>query len=222
VHARYDPHVVPAPDDIKAEAIAMLKSGRTPADVYAHVVGRGVDATTAKATVDELIALKRQADAQDPQRMRQEAKWMFVNATPVADVVAYFTSNGVPETYAAEEAERILAVVRTMRPCQGCGAPSESAELTMDAYGRTMCRGCVARGQIVLANNRATVSRLGTTPLVADVITSMQDTAHETRPPCRWCVAYATLHISQLRQDARLNYPIVTKWVCGRCWRVVD
>jgi ribosomal protein S27AE len=217
--------------DPKAEAIALLKEGRPAGEVHAQLVARGVAPDAAGTLVNELLALKQQADAataqaaaRDPKRLRQEAKWMFVRGATLADVVAYFASLGVDEVYARPEAERLQAIARSMRPCPRCGGPTEPSEMTMDLGGNTICKSCSLRDDIRHSEARgvaSTLESLGMTPLLVDAVESLSMDAATARPVCQACHLASGVHISAYDAEVRIRYSVATRWICGQCGRPI-
>jgi hypothetical protein len=132
-------------DDLRSAAIEMMKHGAPPEQVHAHLVAQGAPEGEVHAFVSELVRLKREAEARDPARLREQAKWMFVRGASVDDVVRAFEAAGVAAKHARPEAERILAVVRTLRPCQRCGTPIAPSEALFDPQGRSICVVCHSR-----------------------------------------------------------------------------
>src|SRR5688572_943601 len=99
---------------LQDEAVAMMKHGSPPGAVYARLVAQGMTDNEARALVDGLVALKQQAAALDPKRLREEAIWMFWNGATADDVVRHFVTVGVAEEHARPEVDRILVAVSKM------------------------------------------------------------------------------------------------------------
>ena len=147
-------------DDQRARAIDMLKEGHPPEAVHAHLVAQGAANDEVYALVSELVRLKSEATARDPARLREEAKWMLVRGGTVDDVVAAFGAAGVAEEHARPEAARLLALVRTMRPCARCQMPVTPAETIFDTMGRSICARCHTRDEIARSEQRGIISEM--------------------------------------------------------------
>ncbi len=210
--------------DPRTEAVALLKEGRSGEAVYTQMVARGVAPDAAQALVSELLALKQQADARDPKRLRQEGKWMFVRGATVDQVATYFVGLGVEEAYARPEAERLHAIALSMRPCRRCGGPTEPSEMTMDLQGNAICKSCHLRDDIVHSEARgvaSTFESLGMTPLLVDAVESLATSPAAARPVCPACNLASGVHISAYDSDVRLRYSVATRWICGQCGRPI-
>ncbi len=147
-------------EEQRALAIEMLKDGRPPEAVHARIVELGGTNDEVYAFVSELVRLKSEAAARDPARLREEAKWILIRGGTVEDVIAAFGAVGVAAEHARPEAERMLAIVRTMRPCTRCGAPMLPNEVMFDIAGNTICPSCYTRAEILVSEQRGAAAEM--------------------------------------------------------------
>jgi hypothetical protein len=208
-------------DDHRSTAIEMMKHGAPPEQVHAQLVAQGAPEAEVHAFVSELVRLKREAEARDPARLREQAKWMFVRGASVDDVVRAFEAVGVAAEHARPEAERILAVVRTMRPCQRCGTPIAPSEALFDPQGRSICVVCHSRDEISRSEQRGVLSAfesIGMSPLITLAASGVVESSTVAAPAalCAYCHASAMVHVSALAPAQAAAYPGAS-WVCPRC-----
>ncbi len=214
-------------------AIDMLKDGHPPEAVHARLVELGGANDEVYAFVSELVRLKSEAAARDPARLREEAKWILLRGGTVEDVVAAFAAVGVAGEHARPEAERILARVRTMRPCARCQMPMTPTETIFDTMGRSICLRCHTRDEIARSEQRGMLSEMESFGLggpfigmaVGAIVQHTQappDTAYPTGPSapagpmCPSCRASALVSTSTLPP----HHPASSSgalWVCFRC-----
>jgi hypothetical protein len=218
--------------ETRDDAIQLLKSGRAPDDVYAHLVAAGADQAEADALVGELIALKRQADAMDPARLREDAKWMLARGASEDDVVRHFVGAGIAEEHARPEAARIADAVRRMRPCQRCGTLVQPGRMLFDTAGRSICQDCHTRDEIVRSEVRGIASTMESIGLLGGVggmliaSTVANSVVNNTtapppqaqRPFCPHCRVPSGMHISEVDPRMRAQLHAGWSWVCGSCW----
>jgi hypothetical protein len=188
-------------DEQRAAAIDMLKNGRTPEAVHVRLLelgGGGNDEIY--AFVSELVRLKNEAAARDPARLREEGKWILLRGGTVEHVIAAFAAVGVAEEHSRPEAEKLLALVRTMRPCERCRMPVLPKDVMFDTAGRSICPSCHTRDEIVRSEQRGIVSELESvgmvSPLLGFALSTMVEHSQASAPP---------------------PAPIMTGGVCARC-----
>jgi hypothetical protein len=140
---------------LQAEAVEMLKNGHAPGAVFAHLCRRGVPSEESNACVAELVALKAQADARDPKRLREDATRMLFQGAPIDYVVGYFASLGIAEEHARPEVMRLAEAAKSMVPCQTCTSPMSPKEAFFDAQGNQVCKKCNSRNDLSVAQQRA-------------------------------------------------------------------
>lgn len=133
----------------------MLKNGHVPGAVHGYLVRAGAPFEESQALVHELLALKAQAEARDPARLREEAARMLMQGAPHEHVLQYFASVGIAEEHARLEIERIAEAVKSMVPCQTCGRPVAPREAFFDAQGNQVCKKCNVRNELGAAQERA-------------------------------------------------------------------
>jgi hypothetical protein len=148
----------------RARAVDMMKQGAPPDAVWHDLVGSGLDGAQATQLVDQLLALKRAADACDPQRLRAEVLEMFWRGAPSEAALHHLLSAGIAEEHARPEVDRLFAEhqrrLATMRPCDRCRKPMDPAQTYFDIVGNQVCRGCHANDQIADGARRVEEARL--------------------------------------------------------------
>jgi hypothetical protein len=154
----------PFDPNLTQTAVRMMRQGYADEDVIGYLVQLGADAGVARALVDHLIALKRQAEALDPQRLRAEVAAMIAEGADYEDALGHLTSLGIAEQHARPEIDRLFAAhaqrVASMRPCDRCGTPTVPSEFYFDRVGNQVCAGCHAENEVRAAEDRAEDARL--------------------------------------------------------------
>ncbi len=214
---------------LRERAIVALKAGHTPDQAHAALVGEGENPDDVRAVLMELIALQQQAAAQDPKRLRGEAIWMYAHGSSIEDVVQHFVRTGIAPEFARPEAERMLAVFRTMRPCQRCGTPTSPAELVFDPSGFSICNTCNLRDDITRSEYRGMVRTLetfgalggGVAVLAAAAALDGNVPTGTTQPFCPRCQQSSGVHVSVIDPATRAGLDPRFQWVCSRCWQGV-
>jgi hypothetical protein len=217
---------MPVDAALRDEAVSMMKEHRLPDTVYAHLVSRGVDINEAHALVTELVALKQKADALDPNRLREEAKWMLFRGANVEDAVAHFVRAGIAEEHARPEIVRILALVKRLRPCQRCGAPVAPEEMVFDLRGLSVCNRCNLQDEIGRSEQRgiaSTLESVGMSPMFAEAASGLAQSFEPqvTRPVCAHCRIPSGVHVSALLPEVRARIDPRASWLCGQCGQVI-
>jgi hypothetical protein len=216
---------------LRTRAIELMKEGHTADDLHVRFVAEGEDPEAVRGVLTELVALQHQAAAMDPERLRGEAKWMFLRGASVDDVVMHFVRVGVPEEHARPEAERVRAKVQKMRPCQRCGTPTDPEQFFMDLSGFSICNGCNLRDEIGRSEQRGIARDIETIggfggfggalvgSLVADAIAADAHGFHgqTSRPFCAHCKQPTGVHVSQIDPNVRARLQAACEWVCGQC-----
>jgi hypothetical protein len=216
-------------EEQRALAIGMMRDGHPPEAVHAHLVELGGANDEVYAFVSDLVRLKSEAAARDPARLREEAKWILLRGGTVEDVVAAFGAVGVAPEHARPEAERMLALVRTMRPCQRCRAPMLPNEVMFDIGGNSICARCHSRDEILRSEQRGIVSEMENiglvSPLMGLAIATMVERSQAPAyaapevpagPVCPTCRAPALVSTSTLPP----HHPASTsgaRWICRHC-----
>lgn len=199
----------------------MMKAGHHPASVFAQLRARGVADLDARAYVDQLVALKQQAAAMDPTRLREEAKWMLWQGAPAEQVVERFKSLGIAEEHARPEVERILASLRTMRACDRCRMPMAPEETFLDTSGASVCRRCHARNEIHASERRVfegALEMVTGSPLIGNALGNMYDTSRpDIAPYCGRCRMATGIHVNALDPPRRASIPPGWTFVCNTC-----
>jgi hypothetical protein len=216
-------------DELRAIAIGMMKDGRPPEAVHARLCEMGGTNDEVYAFVSDLVRLKNEAAARDPARLREEAKWILLRGGTVEDVVTAFGAVGVAAEHARPEAERMLALVRTMSPCMRCRAPMMPNEVMFDTGGNRICPRCHTRDEIVRSEQRGIVSEMENlgmvSPLMGLAIATMVERSQAPAyaapevpagPVCPRCRAPALVATSTLPP----HHPAASSgaaWVCRSC-----
>lgn len=207
--------------DFSDDAVNMMKNGAPPYVVYQHLVGNGVHDHEARALIDRLVMQKQQAEALDPNRLRDEAKWMLAQGAPLEHVVQHFVRAGIVEAHARPEAERLAAIVRSSQPCDGCRMPVLPNESFFDRLGRQVCKRCNSLNEIGDAQRRSFDNTLEAVGIPAWAIQAANSQAYqfeqELAPYCRHCNAYSGAHVNTLPPVHRASVPHGWTYVCGRC-----
>lgn len=196
----------------------MLKQGAHPGTIHQHLVARGMSDADARGVIDELLALKRQAEASDPERLREEAKWMLMQGRTVEQVVQRFAAAGIAEEHARPEAERLLALVRRMQPCERCQSPMLVSEAFFDPAGRRVCRTCHGRDEVGASERRALASDLEELGVPAVMLSPMRGVhgPEASVPVCPRC-RVPGVHPSAVHPEARRQIHPAWSFVCPRC-----
>ena len=154
----------PADPNLMTHAVEMMKRGVAPDAVWQHLVQLGADADQARALVQQLVALKAQADAQDPKRLLEGAAAMIRQGAPPEVALHHLTSAGIAEEHARPEIDRLLAAhwqrVASMRPCARCATPMVLSESYFDPLGNQVCDGCHRQDEINAGDQRVEDARL--------------------------------------------------------------
>ena len=74
---------------LRERAVVLMKEGRTADEIQTLFVWEGHDAAEVHAIVAELARLRREAEAMDPVRLRNEAQWMLARGASVDDLVDF-------------------------------------------------------------------------------------------------------------------------------------
>jgi len=220
---------MPITDEQRTTAIDMMKNERPPEAVHARLVEMGASNDEVYAFVSDLVRLKNEAAARDPARLREEAKWILIRGGTVEDVVAAFGAVGVASEHARPEAERMLALVRTMRPCMRCRSPMMPTEVMFDTGGNSICPRCHTRDEIVRSEQRGIVSEMENlgmvSPLMGLAIASMVERSQAppiappefpAGPPCPQCRAPTLVSTSTLPPH-HAAAASGARWVCRSC-----
>jgi hypothetical protein len=205
---------------VEAEAIEWMKAGAAPSVVYDRLLARGVADSDARAIIDKLIVLKRQAEAMDPARLREEAKWMLFRGAPIEHVVAHFTAMGITPEHARPEAERIAAAVRQMVPCQRCASPVLAEEAFFDPQGRRVCKRCNTMDTIDAGERRVVenvLEMVGLPAIAAQSMSGAQNAAYRQAPWCARCQRASGVHVNALPPQYRAQVHPGWLYVCGFC-----
>lgn len=213
---------------LRTRAIELLKEGHSADDLHWRFVGEGENPEEVRAVLTELVALQHQAAAMDPKRLRGEAKWMLLRGASIDDVVAHFVRVGVAEAPAREEAAKLQAAVRAMRPCQRCGTPTEPSELVMDTGGFSICGGCNLRDEIGRSEQRGMARELemvgalgggvGGMLLASAVSESLANHSPSTQAPfCARCRQPSGVHVRAFAPADRQRLDPTAEWACRLC-----
>lgn len=224
---------------LRDRAILLLKDGRGADELRVLFVAEGNDPHEVHAVLTELVALQRQAVAEstfaaraaavDPNRLRADAQWIFTQGGDVNAIVAHFVGNGVPEVHARPEAERLVAIFRTFRPCQRCGTPTAPRSFVMDLNGLSICPGCNLRDGINASNARAVANELeavagmsiaGSLAALA-VDLAAPPPVGSTSPWCATCRAQTGVHVNVAPPAVRARLDPRWQWICRQCWRPI-
>jgi len=217
---------------LRARAIELMKQGHTADSLHEFFVAEGAHPEEVRGVLTELVALQHQAAAMDPERLRGEARWMFLRGASVDDVVMHFVRVGVPEEHARPEAARVLAIVQKMKPCQRCGTPTDPASFYMDLSGFSICNTCNLQDEIGRSEQRGVardlemiggVGGIGGMLAVSMVADAMAASAeghhgHTSTPFCGQCRTPSGIHVSRVDAVTRARLDPRSQWVCGRCW----
>lgn len=162
----------PSEADLTNEAVALMKRGAAPDAVCGHLVQRGADPGRARALVERLLELKRQAESADPKRLLQHAAEMIAQGAPPEAALQHLTAAGIAEVHARPEIERLFAAHRqrlaSMKPCTRCGTLMAPADAYFDRLGNEVCDRCHAEDEIGASEQRVEDARLaaaGVSPL---------------------------------------------------------
>lgn len=200
----------------------MMKQGAHPHVVFGHLVTYGVDQHAARALVDQLVAFKMQADALEPNRLREEVKWMLVQGATEAQATAHLVHRGVAEEHARPEVQRLAREVAESAPCDGCRMPTPKTEVWFDRHGRQLCRRCHAVDELGTAKRRvveSTLENLGVSPFAVQMASAASYSRDASAVPyCARCDAYSGTAVAGLRPAERARAPHGYTHVCGRCW----
>ncbi|HEY8077783.1 MAG TPA: hypothetical protein VIF62_26840 [Labilithrix sp.] len=213
---------------IRPRAIDLLKQGQTPEAVHVQLVSEGADPEEVRAVLTDLVALLHQAAAMDPERLRGEAKWLFLRGAPVEETARHFVRVGVEENAARAEAERLYASFSKLRPCQRCGELTDPSVFVLDLGGFSICRGCNLRDEIGRSEQRGVAREmeaigvlgggLGGAIVASIAANAMTPSgAITTRPFCGRCRQPWGVHVSTVAPAARVHLDPSASWVCGQC-----
>ena len=213
---------MPVDPKLQEEAVAMMKTGVPPAAVFDRLVASGVELEEARGFVDQLVAFKRQADALDPTRLRNEAIWLFWQGAPKIAVVEHFVKTGVALEHAQPQADRIEIEVRAMRPCDRCRKPMQPAEAYFDASGRQICKACNSLVEIGNAERRVIEGALEMVGVPAFAINAAGSIPYDYQdtpspPYCAACRTYSGIHVNALHPANRAQIRPGWTFVCSRC-----
>ena len=154
----------PIDANLTNEAVALMKRGLAPDAVWARLVEIGADATGARALVDRLVELKRQAEASDPKRLLQQAAAMIAEGAPAEAALHHLTSAGIAAEHAHPEIDRLFAAhqqrLASMRPCDRCGTRVAPSDTYFDRLGNQVCGRCNAEDEIGASEQRVEDARL--------------------------------------------------------------
>ncbi|HEY2369105.1 MAG TPA: hypothetical protein VGH87_22065 [Polyangiaceae bacterium] len=209
-----------------------MKDGRSADELRVLFVAEGNDPHEVRAVLAELAALQRQAAytaAIDPNRLRADAQWIFSQGGGIDAIVAHFVQNGIAEIHARPEAERLVAIFQTLRPCQRCGTPSPPESFVMDVNGLSICRSCNLRDGINASQSRAIASDLeaiggfGLASTVAGAIATAVATPQPVgaSPWCATCRAQTGVHVNVAPYEVRARLDPRWQWICRQCWRPI-
>jgi hypothetical protein len=213
---------------LRPRAIALLKEGQTPEAVHVQLVSEGANPEEVQSVLTELVALLHQAAAMHPERLRGEAKWLYVRGAPMEEVVRHFVRVGVDEAAARAEAERLYATFQKLRACQRCGELTDPSEFVLDLGGFSICRACNLRDEIGRSEQRGIardVEMVGALGGVGGVLVAslaanaMANSGGQvtTRPFCGRCRQPWGVHVSTVAPAARAHVDPSAAWVCGQC-----
>ena len=215
---------------LRNRAIDLMREGHTADALHPRFVSEGEDPEEVRAVLTELVALQHQAAAMDPERLRGEARWMFLRGAPIEDVVAHFVRVGVPEEHARPEAARVLEAVRKMQPCQRCGTPTDRADLYMDLSGFSICKSCNLHDEIGRSEQRGLARDLEAiggfgglggglaVSMIADAVSAgANNHGHTSQPFCGRCRKPSGVHVSQLDANLRARIDPKAEWACLHC-----
>lgn len=200
-----------------------LKQSLPPETVIAFLVSRGAGDHEARQTVAELCEQKRRADALDPKRLREEAKWMLWRGATVDHVVAHFVSLGIAEEPARAEAEKIFVAVQRMRPCERCTSPVAPGESFFDPAGRQVCKRCHSLDEIGAGDRRVTLGALEMVGVPSWAVQSVAGPVQHSyapaqRPWCARCHSPSGVHVNALHPSHRAQVHPGWIYVCGWCF----
>lgn len=219
-----------------------MKDGRSADELRVLFVAEGNDPHEVRAVLAELVALQRQAASEstfaaraavvDPNRLRADAQLIFAQGGGVDAIVAHFVGNGVAEAHARPEAERLVAIFRTFRPCQRCGTPTPPQSFVMDLNGLSICTSCNLRDEINASQSRAVASEMesiaigpgalaikAVAVLEADLLAPRA--IGSTSPWCATCRAQTGVHVNVAPPAVRAQLDPRWQWVCRQCWRPI-
>jgi len=213
---------MPVDPKLSEEAVAMMKTGVPPAAVFDRLVASGVEREEARAFVDQLATFKRQAEALDPKRLRNEAIWMFWQGAPSTAVVEHFVTAGVALEHALPVVEKIEAEVRSMRPCDRCRRPMVVAEAYFDPLGQQICKTCNALVEIGNSERRViegALEMIGVPAFAIDATRSVPYAyqAAAAPPYCGGCRTYSGVHVSAVHPASRAQLHPGWSFMCSRC-----
>jgi hypothetical protein len=200
---------------LTSEAVTMLKQGAAPDDVARRLIAQGAEEEEARAHVAELVRLKREAEALDPNRLRADALAMLDAGAGVAEVVRHFVGAGVAEPHAHAEAQRLAALKR----CGRCGARMPPGDSYFDRVGNEICRRCNAGEEIAAAERRVVDADLEARGVPAFAI--QRDNQVLYCPRCRDLTAVLEHATHFVGGDG--GYGLATRtFRCTRCRQVVS
>jgi hypothetical protein len=207
---------------LQEDAVAMMKTGVPPAAVFDRLVASGVETEEARGFVDQLVLFKRQAEALEPTRLRNEAIWMFWQGAPKTAVVEHFVRTGVAPEHAVPAVDKIELEVRAMRPCDRCRRPVHPKEAYFDLRGAQICKGCNSLVEIGNAERRVVEGALemvGVPAFAIHVAGSLPFAYQDTPSPpyCNACRAYSGIHVDAVHPANRAHLHPGWTFVCRQC-----
>ena len=197
------------------EAVELLKQGASAATVYERLVARGAAAGEAQAFVQQLLDLKRQAEAADPARLRAEATTMLQQGASPAQVAQHFAARGIPATEA--DIARLAATVPRLVPCQRCQQRMDPSQAYFDNFGNQVCSDCHDRDQISAGDQRVEDRRLQDAGVSAHAI--QQNHAVVWCPRCRDHTGVLQSATHYLGNTSRAD---VRHFTCTRCGQSIN
>jgi Zn finger protein HypA/HybF involved in hydrogenase expression len=197
------------------EAVALLKQGAPAATVFERLVARGAAPADAQAYVQQLLDLKRQAEASDPARLRAEATSMLQHGASPAQVAQAFTARGIP--CAEADIARIAATVRPFVPCQRCRQLMDPGQTYFDQMGNQVCSNCHDRDQISAGDQRVEDRRLEDAGVSAHAV--QQNHAIVWCPRCRDHTGVLQSATHFLGNTSRSD---VRRFTCTRCGQSIN
>lgn len=192
------------------EAVDLLKQGAPPATVHDRLVARGAAPAEAQAYVQQLVELKRQAEAADPARLRAEATSMLQHGASPAQVAAAFVARGIPAAEA--DIARLAATVRPFVPCQRCRKLMDPGQAYFDNFGNQVCGDCHDQDEINAGDQRVEDRRLQDAGVSAYAVSQ-----NHAVPWCPRCRDFLGVLESATHYLGNTNRADVRRFVCSRC-----
>jgi hypothetical protein len=140
------------------EAVDMMKRG-LPTDTVLHRLWQhGVAEAEARALVEKLTALQREAEAADPALRRAHLTRMLEQGAWPAHLFEHLRASGMAQQLARAEVDAVVAAFErrgeAMRPCDRCRRPTPPQETYFDRLGNQVCRMCHGRDEIAASESR--------------------------------------------------------------------